>query len=47
VDAKAPAAAFEAFLESDAAREIFLRYGFKRLPLVSLHQTSAVRFKGR
>jgi molybdate transport system substrate-binding protein len=33
VDAKAPAAAFEAFLESDAAREIFLRYGFKRLPL--------------
>jgi molybdate transport system substrate-binding protein len=27
------AAAFEAFLESDAAREIFVRYGFERLPL--------------
>lgn len=27
------AAAFEAFLEGDAAREIFVRYGFERLPL--------------
>ncbi|HVH84972.1 MAG TPA: molybdate ABC transporter substrate-binding protein [Steroidobacteraceae bacterium] len=27
------AAAFEAFLESDAAREVFVRYGFERLPL--------------
>jgi molybdate transport system substrate-binding protein len=27
------AAAFEAFLESDAAGEIFVRYGFERLPL--------------
>ncbi len=31
--ASAQAAAFEAFLESDAAREIFVRYGFERLPL--------------
>ncbi len=33
--ARAPpeAAAFEAFLESDAARQIFVRYGFERLPL--------------
>ena len=27
------AAAFEAFLESDAAREVFVRYGFEPLPL--------------
>lgn len=27
------AAAFEAFLDGDAAREIFVRYGFERLPL--------------
>jgi len=31
--ASAQAAAFEAFLESDAARQIFVRYGFERLPL--------------
>ena len=31
--ASAEAAAFEAFLESDAARQIFVRYGFERLPL--------------
>ena len=31
--ATAEAAAFEAFLESDAARQIFVRYGFERLPL--------------
>jgi molybdate transport system substrate-binding protein len=31
--ATAAAAAFEAFLESDAARQIFVRYGFERLPL--------------
>ncbi|HYK25515.1 MAG TPA: molybdate ABC transporter substrate-binding protein, partial [Steroidobacteraceae bacterium] len=31
--ASARAAAFEAFLESDAARQIFVRYGFERLPL--------------
>lgn len=31
--ASAPAAAFEAFLEGDAARQIFVRYGFERLPL--------------
>jgi ABC-type molybdate transport system substrate-binding protein len=29
----AEAAAFEAFLEGDAARQIFVRYGFERLPL--------------
>jgi molybdate transport system substrate-binding protein len=31
--ASAHAPAFEAYLESDAAREIFVRYGFERLPL--------------
>lgn len=31
--AQREAAAFEAFLEGDAAREIFVRYGFERLPL--------------
>ncbi|HUL46499.1 MAG TPA: molybdate ABC transporter substrate-binding protein [Steroidobacteraceae bacterium] len=31
--ASARAAAFEAFLESDAARQIFVRHGFERLPL--------------
>jgi len=31
--ASAEAAAFEAFLEGDAARQIFVRYGFERLPL--------------
>lgn len=31
--ASAQAAAFETFLESDAARQIFVRYGFERLPL--------------
>lgn len=31
--ANAQAASFEAFLEGDAAREIFVRYGFARLPL--------------
>jgi len=31
--ASAQAAAFEAFLEGDAARQIFVRYGFERLPL--------------
>jgi molybdate transport system substrate-binding protein len=31
--ASSQAATFEAFLESDAARQIFVRYGFERLPL--------------
>jgi molybdate transport system substrate-binding protein len=31
--ATAEAAAFETFLEGDAARQIFVRYGFERLPL--------------
>ncbi len=31
--ASAQAATFEAFLEGDAARQIFVRYGFERLPL--------------
>jgi len=31
--ARAGAAAFEAFLEGDAARQIFVRYGFERLAL--------------
>jgi molybdate transport system substrate-binding protein len=31
--ANARAASFEAFLEGDAAREIFVRYGFERLPV--------------
>ena len=33
VHATSEAAAFEAFLESDAAGQIFVRYGFERLPL--------------
>jgi len=33
VGARAEAAAFEAFLEGNVAREIFVRYGFERLPL--------------
>lgn len=31
--ARPEAASFEAFLESEAARQIFVRYGFERLPL--------------
>jgi molybdate transport system substrate-binding protein len=34
------AAAFEAFLDGDAAREIFVRYGFERLPLRSSRSES-------
>ena len=33
VGARPEAAAFEAFLEGNTAREIFVRYGFERLPL--------------